>query len=330
METLAQVHAQQARGHAGIDIQMLSQSFLSGHGNVSCFQRDREPWVTLGPAEQEPHQPRSKASRTNQGVVAKFNQKSQSPDKFIVMNQAQGQARSKYKSALGSVMANSARHSPVVADRSIVITQIWCQAKKAIRGSGSRLMRSIAQHSCTRDQQSYSIAWTKTKVPGLSLNHLLSLWAGQGPQVRLISAIKAISALRALTPSQFTCIFLPLHLSAFFFLFLCSGIPQCLWRGHCSGETFSNWRVDLALRAESGQKSTLFVGNTLSAGGQTPSHFAPWASGLRSKLVSGAQLLGCPQPLRQPRLWALRYLSSRKGRVMESAISCSVTELLAQ
>lgn len=38
--------------------------------------------------------------------------------------------------------------------------------------------------------------------------------------MRLVRAIKAISALRALTLSQFTYIFLPFYFSAFFFLFL--------------------------------------------------------------------------------------------------------------
>ena len=83
--------------------------------------------MILGPAEQEPHQPLSKVSRIGRRVVARFNQESQSPDKFIVMNQVQGQARSQAqvsKSGSGSGIANSVRHSPVIADRSTVTTQI--------------------------------------------------------------------------------------------------------------------------------------------------------------------------------------------------------------
>lgn len=70
---------------------------LPGCSSVSCFQRAGELAAILGPAGQRPHQVLNKVSRADQGVEARFKEKSLSSDKCIAMKQVQGQARSKYK-----------------------------------------------------------------------------------------------------------------------------------------------------------------------------------------------------------------------------------------
>lgn len=161
---------------------------------------------------------------------------------------------------------------------------------------------------------------------GWVLTDLLRPWRGQRPP-GLVSAVKAMSALRALIPSQFLCIFLPLYC-------LFCGSPQHLqmgtlpWRNLFKlgsyTETWKGPKIDAPLSLQ-GTASVLVA-----------CHHHVFLAVLEGLTLSWSEehsckLLGCLQRLRQPRPGLLDILGQEQDRSWSLlSISCSAALLSKQ
>lgn len=150
---------------------------------------------------QGPQQPGSsrEAGRAGLRMAANFSLESRASDNFVVMRQVPPQARKWiHRSGSGLVRLIMVRHSPVIT-RQVPSDDPGLRSSWEISGSRSTRSLDRRRNLCVwaGDRHSALLIWW-LKTQGWASVRLLTMGRGWRLQVRLIRAIKLISALRYL------------------------------------------------------------------------------------------------------------------------------------